>query len=494
MTFAINKRRIVLLVGGLALAMMIAGLLARLTLTEMAVGSLLKMAGASEVKFNVAQASPWKVVLEDIGFQMKTQLFAAKRVSMARLHWWTPSLGVVRVEEVRLPLVVDGSDIDPKAWPTYKNSATMQSPTSVPVEEVYVDGQLILRAAEVPEQAVTVKLEAHLLAKNVWTGKIQVDGPGLAVKGEGGYDLAKDRLDFKLADISLDLKPWQNFVQRLVMLPAGPWEMEGKLTGTAEGRLVGKALTAGGTVHLRDGRVRQEAKDITAEGIEADLEFIDLDQIITKPGAVRIRDVRFGAFSLRELSAELALAGSDKIMVSALSLQALGGRAAAEPFKYFPSLRELDAVLLVDGISIEEVMALTKDLPAKATGRVNGRFPVHIDESGIRLGTGWLELKPGVYAELQLQANGLLTGGIGEKNPSYAVLKKVESGLLKLKISELRLDIRPPNAPAGRSAQLRISGSPVDASVKAPVSLDLNVNGPLEKLLNLGLDSRLSFK
>jgi len=74
------------------------------------------------------------------------------------------------------------------------------------------------------------------------------------------------------------------------------------------------------------------------------------------------------------------------------------------------------------------------------------------------------------------------------------VLKKVESGLLKMKISELRLDIRPPNEPAGRSALLRISGSPVDASVKAPVSLDLNVNGPLEKLLNLGFDSRLSFK
>jgi hypothetical protein len=119
---------------------------------------------------------------------------------------------------------------------------------------------------------------------------------------------------------------------------------------------------------------------------------------------------------------------------------------------------------------------------------------VRIDDSGIRLGTGWLELKPGVYAELQLQATGLLTGNVAQNNPSYGVLKKVESGLLKLKIDELRLDIRPPNAPPGRSAQLRIYGSPVDPSIKAPVILDLNVNGPLEKLLNLGLDSRLSFK
>jgi hypothetical protein len=77
-------------------------------------------------------------------------------------------------------------------------------------------------------------------------------------------------------------------------------------------------------------------------------------------------------------------------------------------------------------------------------------------------------------------------------SPSYAVLKKVESGLLKLGLTELRLEIRPPNAPAGRSATLHIAGAPLDPGVKAPVTLDLNVNGPLERLLNMGLDSRLS--
>ena len=491
MTLALNKRRVFLFLALLGMTGIVVGLLARLTLTEMAVGSLLKMAGASDVKFNVAQASPWRVVLEDIGFEVKTQLFAAKRVSMDRPHWWTSSLGVVRVEEARLPLTIDGSDIETRV---YKNGGVAQPVTSVPVDEVYVDGQVIIRAADVPEQALTVKLEARLVSKNTWSGKVQVDAPGLALKGEGIYALANDRLDFKLPSIALDVKLWQNFVQRVVVLPNGTWEMEGKLNGRAEGSLVGKKLVASGAVQLREGRIHYEAKNITAEGIEADMEFIDFDQVLTKPGAIRMREVRIGNFPLHDLTAEVALAGSDKIIVSSLSLQTLGGRASAEPFKYFPNLREIDAVLMVDGISVEEVMALTQDLPAKATGRVNGRFPVRIDDSGLRLGSGWLELKPGVYAELQLQANGLLTNGMAENSPSYGVLKRVESGLLKLKIDELRLDIRPPNAPPGRSAQLRISGSPVDPNVKAPVTLDLNVNGPLEKLLNLGLDSRLKFK
>jgi hypothetical protein len=238
--------------------------------------------------------------------------------------------------------------------------------------------------------------------------------------------------------------------------------------------------------------VASVAKAIAAEGIAADLEFTDFALVTTKPGTLSIHELRTGQLIMRDLQATLALEGPDRIAVSQISLQTLGGRVGAEPFRLVPSRQELDAVLLVDDVSVEEVMALTKDLPAKATGRVNGRVPVRINQDGLRLGTGWLELKPGVYAELQLNAKGLLTGGAKPGSPGFAVLEKVESGLLKLKISELRLDIRPPNAPEGRSAQLHIAGEPVDKDVKAPVTLDLNVNGPLEKLINMGLDSRLS--
>ena len=119
-------------------------------------------------------------------------------------------------------------------------------------------------------------------------------------------------------------------------------------------------------------------------------------------------------------------------------------------------------------------------------------MPLRLDENGVRLGTGWLQLKPGVHAEVQLHAAGLLTNGVSPKSPSYAVLKKVESGLLRLRVGEMRLDIRPPDAPAGRTAQLHITGEPMDPEVKAPVTLDLNVNGPIEQLLNFGMKNQLS--
>lgn len=493
MTLSLNQRRLFLGAVLLALVTALALLLARQTLTGMAVNALLQLGGASEIKFSIARASPWNVVVEDLGFQVRMQPFAAKRVSFARSHWWTPSLGTVRVEQARVPLTIDGSDTNPWSWATYKSNKASVQPWQVPLEELSVDGKLVVQAAALPAQELSVQFDARLTPRRTWEGRVQAAGPGLSMEGELNYDMAKDTVAFRLPAVSLDLKDWQAFVQRLVLLPGGKWELAGKFTGSAEGRLAGKELTTNGTVRLREGRAANPQGTITAEGIEADLEFTDFAEVVTKPGALRIREVRTGQLALRDLAAEVALAGTNKLAVSRLSFQALGGTVATEAFNYFPSLRELETVVLVDGINVEEVMALTRDLPARAKGRVNGRFPIRLDDSGVRLGTGWLQLKPGVYAEIQFNATGLLTGGASPSTPSYAVLKKVESGLLKLKISELRLDIRPPNAPAGRSAQLHLVGEPVDPDVKAPVILDLNVNGPLEKLINLGLDSRLSF-
>jgi hypothetical protein len=491
MTITLTKRHIAF-AALLALAVLVGGVLARQALTGLVLNALLSASGAAEIRFTITAASPWQVVVEDIGFTVRTQAFAAKRVTLTRTHWWSPSLGALRVEQARVPLTIDGSDTNPWSWSAYKNSTTPTAPPRVPLDDISVDGQLIIKAAAVPDQTLAVKIEARLTPENTWAGRASADGPGLGVKAEGTFDPATQALDFNLPQIALDLKEWQGFVQRLVLLPGGAWDLAGRATASAAGRWKGKEFTATAKVSLREGYAANQERAVSAEGIEADLEFTDLDRFQSKPGTLRIRELRAGPMVLRELDAEFAFGSTEQIIITRATLKTLGGRVALEPFKYFTNLRELDAVVLVEGISIEEVMALTKNLPAKATGRVNGRFPVRINEAGFRLGSGWLALQPGIPAEVQLNAGGLLTGGMSTSSPSYAVLKKVESGLLKLGLTELRLEIRPPNAPAGRSATLHISGAPTDPGVKAPVTLDLNVNGPLEKLLNMGLDSRLS--
>lgn len=468
--------------------------LLRFPLTAAAVTSALRMAGAGEIKLSVSASSPWKVVLDDVGFNVRTQAFSARRITMERRNWWMPSLGALRVEAMRVPVTIDGSDTNPWAWDTYAGQAAAPSQTvMLPVEEISIDGQIVVRAAALPDQTLTVTLTARLTENSEWEGQAQATAPGLAVKVVGNFRPAADELRFRLPEVSLDLQRWQNFLQRMVVLPGGRWDLAGQFSGSAEGRVKGKDVTLTGQVKLRDGRLDYPEKKITLTGVEADIAFDDMWNFKTQAGqTARAQELKVGELTLRDLGLVFAVENSEKVAISHASLKALGGTLTAEPFKLFANQRELELTVLADGLDVEQILAVAPTVPARASGRVDGRLPLRIDAGGLRLGTGWLALKPGVYAEIQFNANGLLTNGVDPKNPRFAVLNKIESGLLRLKVGEMRLEVRPPNAPAGRSATLRVTGEPVDPTVKAPVTLDLNVNGPLERLINLGLDSRVS--
>lgn len=469
--------------------------LVRRPLAGAAIAATLKMAGAGDVRLDVTRASPWLVEIQNLGFKVRTQRFDARRVTLDRAHWWSPTLGAVRVEGAKVPVVVDGSDTNPWSWASYsgKPAAIAPSNLQVPAEEVSVDGVLVVQAAGQPDQDVRVQFAARLGAGNHWTGTVHATAPGFAATVEGDFDYPKTALQFRVTQAELDLERWQGFISRLIVLPGGKWEMAGRLSGTASGSYADGKFAAAGVVHLSEGRFGYPDRKITASGVTADFKFSDLDKFISEPGRVHIAELIAGEIKARNLELQLAFDTVERIAVSQATLEAFGGRLSAEPFKLFPRQNELEATLVVDGLVVEQLLALARDVPAQATGRVDGRLPLRIDGSGVRLGTGWLELKRGVYAEVQFNANGLLTRGLAASSAQYAVMKKIESGLLRLKLSELRLDIRPPKAPAGRSATIHLAGEPVDPEVKAPVTLDLNVNGPLESLLNLGFDSRVNF-
>jgi hypothetical protein len=488
------RRRLAWIVATLGLVLLTLVLL-RKPLAAAAITSSLRLAGAGDIRLSVAEASPWGVLIENLGFQVRTQRFDARRVKVDRKHWWSASLGAVQVEGARVPVTIDGSDTNPWAWSTYQGAgpASPSAVSAVPVERVSVDGVLVVKAAGQAEREVTVKFAAQLGADDRWAGHVEADGPGLMAKVEAEFAPATARLDFRLTQAQVDLARWQGFIQAVVVLPGGRWDLAGQLSATARGSYAGDQLAAQGTVALRDGRFHWPEREVTAEGVTADFTFTDFARILSEPGRVTMRELRAGQITAREVDLGLAFEGFEKLSITHATLQAFGGRLAAEPFRFFPLNHEVEFTVVADGIIVEQVMALAKDVPAKARGVVDGRLPIRVDAGGLRLGTGWLELKRGTYAEVQLDAAGLLTRGVAPSNPSYPTLKKVESGLLRLQLTELRLDIRPPNQPAGRSATIKIAGEPVDKEVKAPVNLSLNVNGPIEQLLNLGLDRRINF-
>lgn len=203
MASLLNKRRLLWSTVA-ALTLLGAGVAARFTLTGLVLRSLLQRVGAAEIKFDLVAASPWAVVVENMDFRVRTRTFAARRLTLSRAHWWTPSLGSLRIEQARLPLTIDGSDTNPWSWSTDQNGNVPSVPPRVPLDDISVDGLLIIKAAAVSEQTLTLRIDAHLTAQHVWTGAAMLNGPGLAVQAEGTFHPATQALDFKLPVVALE--------------------------------------------------------------------------------------------------------------------------------------------------------------------------------------------------------------------------------------------------------------------------------------------------
>lgn len=466
---------------------------ARRPLTALAFGAGLSRAGAGEVHFSVREASPWRVEIADLSFRVRSKTFSARTISITRDGLWQRSFGTVHIAGGRIPLVVDGSDVNPQAWSSYTGQRRVAGPVAIPAQKLEFDCVIVVQAAGVPDRELPLQVEARESGAGVWTATGVLDGPATSMRATATYEAGPDRLTFQVPAAALDLGAWRDFIQRAIVLPGGAWDVAGKFSGTAEGAWADHALRLAGQVRLQDGTLANAGRNVALTGIDAALDFTDLNHLQSKPGSIHARELRAGNLVASDLDFHLAFRDADHLAVSAATLRVLGGRLTAEPFVLQLDRGELEATVQADSLDIAEILALAKDVPATAVGRVNGRVPIRINSAGLRFGTGWLELTPGVRAEVQLRAKGMLTSGVAPSNASFPVLQKVENGLLRLRLTEMRIDLHPPNAPAGRSAELHFAGEPVDPSVKAPVSLDVNINGPLEQLVNFGFDRRVNF-
>lgn len=445
-----------------------------------AVRSVLRLAGASEIRWQAVRATPWHVEVDGLEFRMQTQPFAARRVTVDREHWWTASLGNVRIEGARVPVYIDGSDIDPWHWSTYENGAP-EGGVDLPFVSVDLDGQLIVRMASLPDRPLDVKLEGRPKGGASWIGSLLVTGPGFRLAGTGSLLRAGQELEFQVLSSELDLAVWSRHIQRFVSLPGAPWQLAGKLTGVGEGRVTSKRFAATARVSLRDGRFKVGTQDIAAEGVEADLEFSDLWKYRTKAGELRLKDFHVGRLALRDVTADFGLWGAKTIIVNGARGTALGGTVTTDAFRYYTDQRDVGLTLHVANIDPAQLLGLAPEVPAKLPGRLDGTLPLHVHAEGVRLQTGFLALQTAAKPELSLNAVAVVRSGAIMEPATLKILKDAGAEPVHLKLSELRLDVRPRDAVFGTSARLHVAGE----TESGLVAFDYNVNGAIERYLQV---------
>lgn len=316
----------------------------------------------------------------------------------------------------------------------------------------------------------------------------------LTGEGEGTFlDVAvwmraDGALDWQLRRAELDLVVW---APALATRWPELWvySCSGTVSLAGAGRFQSGILSGNATVRLAGGRVENTADQLVVEGIELMLTLDDLARLHSAPGqslswrAGRCAEIPLGAGLL-----QFSLAG-ETVQVERGEFNVMGGGLRLSPFTVNPSAPELEVVADVEQVDVAALLPLLPPLLSEAQGRLDGRLLLRYGAAGLSIGTGHLALRGGSPAQLRLLPSpGVLSGSLPPKvNELYPGLVRIEMGEAWLLADQLEVRFLPEGDPAGRSATVHLVGGPSDPSLRAPLILDLNIVGPLEPLVNLGV-------
>ena len=469
----------------------------RLPLATWVLRNSLADAGAAPRDLRVTDLGLHHATISPLELVWAGQQVRAEAIIVDRPDLFSRSLGRVEARGVSVTLNLAGlshqTAASDRAAP--KSPATTEgSPQAVSIDDLSVVGQLAVNPAGATQ---LLAFEVQVVpdgSGRIWHAKASAHGAGVDATAEGAYDLANRSWAFEVPDCRVNLGDAAGFLDRVLPSSLAGWEFGGTLTLSANGHLADGRLTGGCAVQLRDGTVRDADRKVALEGIEGGISTADFEHFATPAAqAFRVKSGRIGDVELAELNLRYQVRTLHQVWVESGAAELWGGKVAVEPFGFDPSVVDYAVTLECDGLQMEKLMSLFPTATAKVSGLADGRVPVHYGSQGFRFSHGWLTLKPGKTGTLQIDQPGLLTGNLKPRDLAYGTMKAVETGLLHLRVDTLRAEIYPPDAPAGRSVQITIAGQPLDPRVNAPVTFELNINGPIEKLIQWGLDSRMKF-
>jgi len=158
----------------------------------------------------------------------------------------------------------------------------------------------------------------------------------------------------------------------------------------------------------------------------------------------------------------------------------IGGRIETAIFEIPPSFAGFTVPLQATGVRLKRLLALTDYGDLEATGTLNGRIPVTIADGEVTIRNGVLETAPGGGSiRYRPKAVG---AALAEANEGTALFLKIVEDF---RYDKVRVSLKENDA--GEIAlKFRIKGRNKAVYRGIPVVLNVNVSGPVGKILRQG--------
>ena len=327
--------------------------------------------------------------------------------------------------------------------------------------EVFLEGERLRLSGEVraAAPAVTVAVEPILEWTHGLTLTARFSVPAFPVASADTW--------YHLPDLPADLR------------------LAGRLS--AEGTVLydGRTLRLPCRLRLTEGSVDWPEQSLLVHGLAADLEWRDLAALQTAP----FQEVTFASAKVHDIPIDggrilAQLDGPQALILERCELNWCKGRVHTQALRIDPSAPELDLVLFADSVDMISALSLIKGFKGTGHGLLFGKLPLAYRNGRLSYSRGYLYSVPGQSGRLALESAGLLTAALPPNHPNWPELRRAEQALEDFRLDVFRLDFtgRQTGEPGAR---ILLVGE--GTAEKVPVRLNLNVNGPIEEAITMGL-------
>ncbi|MEO7412819.1 MAG: YdbH domain-containing protein [Opitutaceae bacterium] len=356
-------------------------------------------------------------------------------------------------------------------------------------------------------------------AGDVHDGRVmetKIEGEGTRLRGLINLATTEDGT-WQILEGEIDLAAWFPIVAEKVGEAMKGLGAKGMIILKGNGLVRAGAPSGVVLMTVREGRLGNAEGGWALEGIALTAEFlIEAEGIKVKSttpfelAVAKISTTRFGA---ENLLIHGVLNEDHTIALSDARIDIAGGEITLDPTMLTLSPLGLEATMQIVNVGLQDIAALIPRSFASAQGRIDGTVRMGWAlTGGFRVGAGNLTLGKSEQAIVTLApAPGFLTQTMPKRfepvpswtgplskwlsadNPAYTDMAAIELGEAPLQVDSLTVKLTPEGDEFGKTATVRMRARPTKPGASVGVvNIDVNVVGPLDSIMKLGLNREFS--
>jgi hypothetical protein len=339
--------------------------------------------------------------------------------------------------------------------------------------------------------ALAWRLTGHTTGAGLLTLEISVDGTGVGLHGQACVDPVTGDGTWQVTECHFDLATWSATLTGDIRILAGA-SMTGTLTAEGRGTISHNVVDGTATLALAGGGMTDDPKKVSCSGIAAHIVLAGFHPLRTKPGqAITVQSLSAAGSNLHDVIIPFALAPGE-VRMGAVGGAGFGGQFSTEPFVFAFTQPSIKFVVHAQNFELAQIRTVVDPRQQRvqdAHGKLSGKFTAYYDQDGFRIGPGALVMRKGESARILFQPTpGLFSSYIPKFVFLHTGFPRIEAGRLALVIKTLRIKFYPDGEKSNRSALIQIEAESADPRNPTPISFDININGPIQDLIQSGMD------